>query len=125
MRHRAFWRGFEVGSVLAAVWYERVSVMKAKDNLFYREPASLIYDLSVTRDGPLISIAEDWRGEQFITRIFDTRDGAVRDKLIELGWTPPEGREAIHRAGYRSGFYSAGNYFPDQAWRRYEDRNRT
>jgi hypothetical protein len=28
-------------------------------------------------------------------------------------------REAAFRAGYERGFYSSGNYFPDESWDRY------
>lgn len=90
----------------------------ADNNRFYREPFT--YDLSATRDGPLIGVSEGWRVEQFATRVFDTREAAVRERLVELGWTPPEDRQAIHRSGYDAGFYSAGNYFPEQAWERYD-----
>ena len=100
----------------------------------YREPegvesftplADPAYDINVTRNGDLIGVAEGFRGEPFVTRIYDTREKAVWDALISQGWTPPDQKRETYLAGYNAGFYSAGNYFPNESWVRYSERNTT
>ncbi len=56
------------------------------------------------------------------TAIYNFREAKIRQALIELGWTPPDALRDVHKAGYDSGFYSSGNYFPEQAWKKYEGR---
>ena len=80
---------------------------------------SYTYDVNVTREGDLIAVAEGFRGDSFATRVYDTREKSVRDALVALGWTPPEDKRQVFLAGYDRGFYSAGNYFPEQSWERY------
>lgn len=55
----------------------------------------LDYQLNVSRTGPIITsectgpgLLENVR-EVIWRRILDTEDHMVRQKLIELGWTPP------------------------------------
>lgn len=37
----------------------------------------------------IISICEDW-GRELMFKYINTKDRAIRDELIKLGWTPPE-----------------------------------
>lgn len=56
----------------------------------WKSPAyDFSYDVSVGHDDHQISVREGWRGDSMITRIYDTREKAIRDALIEMGWTPP------------------------------------
>jgi hypothetical protein len=57
------------------------------------------YEVGVTRTGPLIECAVDFRSETYFDQlrqrllhfVINTMEEGVRAKLIELGWAPPQG----------------------------------
>jgi len=68
-----------------------------KDKLYSAigEDESPLYNFKITYNDRFISISEGWcatpwdHAQKFATKIFDTREKAVRDALIAMGWTPP------------------------------------